>query len=133
MRKPVLKHAQIIRLGRILNMMYKPPELAEEIGVTPDTIYRSYIPAGLPFIREYHSVWIHGPSFVQWARDIVSTQRKAHPGLPDGYAYCLKCNQAVEMINPRIVYTNLYIHIYQSDCPTCERHINRFSKRERGQ
>ena len=87
MRKPLLKHAQIIRLGRILDMMYKPPELAEEIGVTSDTIYRSYIPAGLPYIREYHSLWIHGPSFVQWARGIITTQRKAHPGLPDAPAH----------------------------------------------
>ena len=41
MRTPLLRHTQIIRLERILNMLYKPAELAEEIAVNPDTIYRS--------------------------------------------------------------------------------------------
>ena len=41
MRQPVLKHTHIIKLGRLLDMMYKPAEIADEIGVTPDTVYRS--------------------------------------------------------------------------------------------
>ncbi len=32
MRKPHLKHIQIIRLGRFLDMLYRPAEIAEEIG-----------------------------------------------------------------------------------------------------
>lgn len=47
MRQPTLKHTQIVRLARFLDMMYRPSEVAEEIGVTQDTVYRSYLPAGL--------------------------------------------------------------------------------------
>ena len=31
-RKPLLKHTHIVKLGRLLNMMYRPTELAEELG-----------------------------------------------------------------------------------------------------
>jgi len=42
MRIPQLKHQHIIKLSRLLNMLYKPSEIAEEIGVSVDTVYRSY-------------------------------------------------------------------------------------------
>jgi len=50
MRQPLLKHCHIIKLGRLLNMLYKPSEIAEEIGVAQDTVYRSYLPAGAPLL-----------------------------------------------------------------------------------
>ena len=52
MRRSVLKHTHIIKLGRLLDMIYKPSEVAEEISVTTSTIYGSYLPAGLPYIRD---------------------------------------------------------------------------------
>ena len=130
MRNPLLKHAQIIRLGRLLDMMYKPSEIAEEIGVTVDTIYRSYLPAGLPFIRENNSIWIHGRSFAKWAEELAASQQRQRPGLPAGHGYCMKCNKPVPMNNPIVVFTNRYIQINQSPCPTCGCSVNRFSKKE---
>lgn len=130
MRTPLLKHAQIIRLGRLLDMMYKPSELAEVIDVNVDTIYRSYLPAGLPFVREEHSIWIHGLTFAQWAQAQARSQRRPHPGLPAGHGYCMKCNQPVPMKDPIVVFTNRYIQINQAPCPTCGCNVNRFSKKE---
>lgn len=83
MRQPHLKHQHIVKLGRLLNMLYKPAELAEEIGVTQDTIYRSYLPAGLPHTRDDQgNVWIHGPAFVSWARETISRRQNKRAGLP---------------------------------------------------
>lgn len=129
MRTPLIRHKQIARLGRLLNMLYKPTELAQEIGVNEDTIYRSYIPAGLPYIREGHAIWIHGPAFVQWAKE-KSAARRVKNALPDGHAYCIKCDQPVPMVSPRIVYSNALrkIDILQSTCPHCLRAINRIIK-----
>lgn len=127
MRNPLFKHAQIIRLGRLLDMMYKPSEIAEELGINVDTIYRSYLPAGLPYIREHHTIWIHGRTFAAWAGKLAASQRRPHSGLPAGHGYCLKCNQPVPMTDPVVVFTNRYIQINQSPCPTCGCSVNRFS------
>ena len=132
MRTPHLKHMQIIRLSRILDMMYKPSELAEEIGVIPDTIYRSYLPAGLPHIRRGHTLWIYGPAFVEWAKATVVKHSRKRAGLPEGQAWCMKCNAAVQLRNPKVIYTNQYIQIKQAKCPACGRAVNRASKREEG-
>lgn len=132
MRKPHLKHVQVVRLNRILNMLYKPSELAQEIGVTTDTIYRSYLPAGAPHIRSGHNLWIHGPAFVAWAKQTVAQHSRKRAGLPDDHGWCLKCGRAVLMKNPKVKYTNQYIQINQSKCPHCGRPVNRASKREDG-
>lgn len=124
-RKPLLKHTQIIRLTRILDMLYKPRELAEEIGVSLDTIYRSYLPAGLPHTRERGDIWIYGPAFVAWAKQTIAKNKRQRAPLPEGTAWCVKCNGVVEQIKPRIVYANPHIEILQSKCPTCGGKVNR--------
>lgn len=129
-RQPLLKHTQIIRLSRILDMMYKPTELASEIGVIPDTIYRSYLPAGLPHTRDHSGIWIYGPAFVAWAKETVSTHHRKRAPLPDGLAWCMKCNHAIEMIDPKVKYTNRYIEIMQSRCPSCKTLVNRARARQ---
>ncbi len=131
MRQPHLKHTQIIRLSRILNMMYKPSELAEEIGVTQDTIYRSYLPAGLPHERDVSgSVWIHGPAFVAWARQTISKKKSERAGLPLDHAWCMVCNKSVRLIKPTVKNVNRYIEILQSACPSCRTIVNRARARE---
>jgi hypothetical protein len=128
-RQPLLKHIQIIRLKRILDMLYKPSELAEEIGISTDTIYRSYIPAGLPCLHYQQALWIHGPAFVAWAQETIIKRKSKRAGLPAGHAWCMKCNCAVPLIKPRIIYTNQYIQILQAPCPTCQTRINRAEAR----
>jgi hypothetical protein len=126
MRRPNLKHTQIIRLSRILNMMYKPSEIAEEIEVTPDTIYRSYLPAGLPHVRDGKgNIWIHGPAFVSWAKETVCKKKAQRVGLAADQAWCMKCNRAVKMQMPAVKVVNRYIEILQASCPHCGRTVNR--------
>jgi predicted RNA-binding Zn-ribbon protein involved in translation (DUF1610 family) len=115
-----------VKLGRLLNMLYRPAEIAEEIGVAQDTIYRSYLPAGLPHTRDAKgNVWIHGPAFVAWARQTVAKRKSKRAGLPDGYAWCMKCNHPVLLINPHIKVTNRYLELLQAHCPDCGSVINR--------
>lgn len=130
MRQPLLKHTHIIKLGRLLDMMYKPGEIAEEIGVTQDTIYRSYLPAGLPHSRDDQgSIWIHGPAFVSWARETVSMKKTKRAGLPDGHGWCMKCNRPVKMSAATIKPVNRYLELLQSACPQCGRTVNRARRR----
>jgi predicted RNA-binding Zn-ribbon protein involved in translation (DUF1610 family) len=133
MRQPLLKHTHIVKLGRLLNMLYKPSEIAEEIGVTQDTIYRSYLPAGAPHIRDNHgSIWIHGPAFVAWAKQTVSKRKSERAGLPDGHAWCMKCNTPVLIISPRLLTVNRYLELVQGKCPNCGTKINRARARQSG-
>jgi hypothetical protein len=130
MRQPLLKHCHIVKLGRLLDMLYKPSEIAEEIGVAQDTVYRSYLPAGAPHTRDDQgNVWIHGLTFASWARETISKKRSQRAGLPDGYAWCLKCNQPVQMTAPRVRIINRYLELLQSACPHCGKTVNRAQAR----
>jgi uncharacterized protein DUF5679 len=134
MRQPLLKHQHIVKLGRLLDMLYKPSELAEEIGVTTDTIYRSYLPAGLPHTRdEMDNIWIHGPAFVEWAKLTVSRRKPHRVGLPEDQTYCLKCKEVVPFLSPTKKSSNRYTEMWQSTCPQCGRRINRVRRRSHDQ
>jgi len=125
-RSPHLKHVQIIRLGRFLDMLYRPAEVAEEIGVTPDTIYRSYMPAGMPCIRDDKgNIWIHGPAFVGWAKQTVTRRAAERVGLDAGQAWCLRCNHPVKLVNPTVKVLNRYLALEQAKCPECGTTVNR--------
>ena len=133
MRTPQLKHQHIIKLSRLLDMLYKPSEIAEEIGVATDTIYRSYLPAGLPYTRDGEgNIWIHGPAFVAWARETISKKKSERAGLPDGQAWCMKCNQAVQLVDPKIKIVNRYLELLQARCPQCGKVVNRARARQNG-
>jgi hypothetical protein len=133
MRQPLLKHTHIVKLGRLLNMLYKPSEIAEEIGVTPDTVYRSYLPAGAPHTRdETGNVWIHGTAFAAWAKQTVARKASKRAGLPEGHAWCMKCNRPVEMTAPRVKAVNRYLELLQAVCPYCGKTVNRAQARQHG-
>jgi len=128
--KPLLKHTHIVKLARFLDMMYRPSEIAEELGVHKETVYRSYLPAGLPYIEDdKHRFWIHGPAFVAWAKETVAKKRTDRKGLEEGYAWCMKCNTPVKMAKPTIKPVNRYIELLQAKCPHCHRIVNRAQAR----
>jgi hypothetical protein len=125
-RTPIFKHGHIIKLTRLLNMLYRPAEIADEIGVNVDTVYRSYLPAGAPYERDQEgNIWINGPAFREWAFvQIGARKRKKHP-LEDGEGWCLKCNQVVKIQKPKARATNRYLALIQGKCPICGSKVNR--------
>jgi len=133
-RQPLLKHTHIVKLGRLLNMLYKPAEIAEEIGVNKDTIYRSYLPAGLPHTRDGQgSIWIHGPAFVAWAKETISRKKSKRAGLPEDHAWCMKCNHPVLLIDPKIKIVKHNLDLLQAPCPNCRTIVNRLRSHNGGQ
>ena len=115
---------QLIRMGRLLDMMYRPSEVAEEIEMTTATIYRACLPDGAPFTRDKGGdIWIHGKSFAAWALEL---QKKRHPGrLADGEAWCFNCKGPVVMLKPRRKHLGRYTAIYQGRCTVCGQVVNR--------
>lgn len=114
----------LIRLSRLMDMLYKPSEIADEIGVTTETVYRSYLTGGCPFERDkQENIWIHGTSFAAWVRSVVAKNELNR--LADGQAWCLRCRRAVTMTRPRERFRGRYVVIYQGRCEACDAKINR--------
>lgn len=118
------------RLEKLLHMLYKPAEIAEVMGVTVDTIYRSYLPAGGPFEKDIKNhVWIVGDLFAKWALDCAITNNRKKPvvKLLPGQVYCLRCNSIVIMQRVTASRPNSRGVINLSGrCPNCNGKVNRF-------
>ena len=74
-------------------MMYRPSEIAKEIGFTRRQFYRVYIPLGCPHSRdERRHLWINGKEFRLW---YIESYKKIFLAINE--AYCLTCRQAVKV------------------------------------
>ena len=114
----------LIRLCRFMDMMYRPSEVASIVGVTVQTVYRSYLPDGCPFEQDKNGdFWVHGLSFKGWVE--LEHKKRKQGKLADGEAWCLICHKAVAQAAPQERYRNQYVVIYQGRCPECKSKINR--------
>ncbi len=121
---PRFTRSNILRLDRLLNMWYKPAEIAEEIGISVDTIYRTHLQAGCPHRRDDHNqIWICGSEFAAWARS-VAKEKKAYT-LGEGQAWCVHCNKVVEMVGVRVRNVRRNLKINQGKCAECGGKVNR--------
>jgi hypothetical protein len=108
------------RLKRLLDMMYSPRELAEEIGVNVNRFYMVYIPGGCPNERDsLRHIWINGKDFRAWFEEVYAKRN-----LQPGQAFCLTCKKAVEMINPDRKRQDKLIYDL-CNCPNCGRRLTR--------
>ncbi len=124
--RPQLKHAQIKKALRLLNMLYKPAELAEELQTTADTIVRTWIPAGLPVQTDARGHrWINGKECAEW----VTAQRTRKPqrkyAMKDNEALCMGCKKVMPLTNPEIKQINRHAEMLKAPCPKCKRIIYR--------
>lgn len=120
-----LSGQQKTRLQNLFDMMYKPSEIAEEIGIEKRQIYRVYIPLGLPVERDSRNhVWINGLVFKDW---ILKYYIKVK--LKENEAFCLTCKRAVEIIEP--IHNEIHSLFYiTSDCPLCGRKLSKILNRK---
>jgi hypothetical protein len=90
-----LDGSQRMRLGKLLDMLYMPSELAAQIGFTVRQVYRVYVPFGCPCSRDSENrLWINGKVFAEWYE---ATYPK--PTLQADEAFCLTCKKPVLMKN----------------------------------
>jgi hypothetical protein len=123
-----LDGSQRVRMGKLLDMLYMPSELAEEVGFTRRQVYRVYIPAGCPHERDSRlHIWINGKKFREWYETTYPRL-----SLSADEAFCLTCKKPVRLNNPtkqkrgRLVYS-------VSDCPKCGRKLARIITKEKRQ
>jgi len=132
-RQVKMNRGLILKLSRLLNMLYKPRELAAELGVSAETVYRRYIPAGAPVVVDGQGVkWINGKHFATWAREVLETDRRGRLArtMSETHGFCMRCNQVVEMIDARRRPHSLKAGTLQvsGKCPVCGAKVNRFVK-----
>lgn len=126
---PLLTKAKVHKLQRLLHMQYKPAEIAAELGITAETVHRTYLPAGVPFTTDENGqIWIVGTEFYQWAQDYLTTrQRKPKDAMKADEAYCVRCNQVIRMRGIREKSRNKRGVVNLSgQCPLCKGQVNRF-------
>lgn len=124
---PRLSRAQVVRLGRLLNMYYKPSEIADLLGVNVDTVRRTYLAAGCPHKRDKTGhIWIVGTDFKEWADDVIAKRkRKKTKPMAQNEAWCFKCKDRVQMSSPKLIAVNRYLEILQCPCRNCGTKVNR--------
>ncbi len=115
------------RLKRLLDMEYKPSELASEILVNLKQIYSVYIPLGCPIEKDKKGyIAINGQKFKEW---YIKSYQKAK--VSDNETFCKTCKKAVPIINP-IKQKKKYITYLISQCPNCERRCAKIIQCKKG-
>ena len=116
-----LNGAQRNRLKSLLDMLYRPSELAEEIGFNQNQVYRVYVDLGCPHERDIHNhIWINGVLFRDWYK-----REYKKSTLKSGQAFCKTCAKAVKMRNPVLNETKDGLVYFLCECPYCGRRIGR--------
>ncbi len=101
-------------LGHLLDMLYKPSELAAEVGFTTRQVYRVYLPLGCPHERdERRYLWINGKAFREWYSEVY---KKA--SLAQNEAFCLGCRKPMPMEMPEKREKGGLVY-WQGKCPKC--------------
>ena len=120
-----LNGQQRTRLGKLLDMMYKPSELAEEIGFTVRQVYRVYVPVGCPHEKDHRGrLWINGRMFREWFNEVYKKRK-----LDRNETFCLTCKKAVKIVDP-VKRKEGRLFYWLSDCPNCGRRLARIINRE---
>lgn len=116
------------RLKRLLNMLYKPSELAEELGISMDQIYRVYLPLGCPHQRDGRRyVTINGEDFKEW---YLLKYKKAT--IEDDETFCKTCRKAVKIQNPVCKQKDGLTYVL-STCPNCGRKLTKITGCQKGE
>lgn len=107
-----LSRALIRRSMRLLDMEYKPSEIADELGASKDQIIR-LVSAGAPARKDSKGrYWIHGDSFVEWLNKAAPKNERAKVTFADNETWCVKCKETVTYTE-----TRRRGHISYGKCP----------------
>jgi hypothetical protein len=118
-----LPHRVIVKSPGLLPMLYKVPELAADLQI-PDRTLRDWLEMGAPSFRdETRHIWINGRDFAAWVAGHRKPKRERK--LTDTQAYCLRCNQVVEMVGSEIRPIIGKLVNVRGTCPGCGCVINR--------
>lgn len=125
-RRGRLPGKQRYRLNLLLNMKYKPNELAKALDIDVRWFYRVYVPLGCPHERDqWRHIWIVGTEFREWYHATYRNRK-----LAKNEAYCVSCREPVPIINPE-EHEKDCLNYLLSDCPVCGRTVAKILANQR--
>lgn len=96
-----LSRALIRKSMRLLDMEYKPSEIADELGGSKAQIMR-LVSAGAPARKDSKGhYWIHGDTFREWLEKAAPKNDKDKNHFADNEAWCVTCKKAVFYVEHR--------------------------------
>lgn len=128
MPAPRLAPSRARRLERLLNMLYKPGEIAAELGITDETLLRSYVPAGAPVTLDSQGrMWFNGKAFAAWARQYVMAKKVKQP-MSETEGYCFRCHKVMTMERIHKKPSRPGVVMLTGICTACRGKINRLAR-----
>jgi hypothetical protein len=121
MSVPRLVSAQVRRLRRLLDMPYRPGEIAKELGITTDTFFRSFIPAGAPVMFDaLGKTWVNGKAFQEWAKNYLASRHNQPRGkMAEDEGYCFSCRSVRKMKTPKRMAVRKQVDVISGRCEVC--------------
>lgn len=118
----VVDGVAVLRAARLLDMMYKPSEIAQELKINKRSIYDILIPLGLPHERDEHGhIWLHGITVREWLQK--ATRGPKHK-LSVDEMFCLRCFTSRSFKEARLVRDGKMVRA-QATCPVCRSTMNK--------
>jgi len=125
-----LPHAVIVRAPGLLPMLYRPAELAEDLGVADRTV-REWLLKDLPYQRDERGhLWIDGRQAAAWVTRI--RQSRSTLKLAGDEAFCLPCNKPVKLLDPTRTQRGKQT-VLHGVCPSCGTSIHRGVKNDQSE
>jgi len=114
-----IPNSVIVRVTGLLPMLYKPSELADDLHMPERTLRDWLAKFGAPHSRDRSGcIWINGIEFSAWV-ETVRRQKKT-TRLQPGQAYCLRCKQPVDLVDPDCVVQRAGApKRIKATCPQC--------------
>jgi len=112
----VVPGAAVMRAARLLDMMYKPSEIAYELKIQQRAIYEVLIPLGLPHERDEHGhIWLHGLTVREW---LETATRGPKYKLANDEMFCLRCFAPRTFKAARLTKSGKFV-MASTVCPVC--------------
>jgi hypothetical protein len=107
----------------LLEMEYRPNEIAVELGVSSRTV-REWLKNGAPYRKDVHNrLWIVGSDLAKWVEE--NRKHKSQIKLADNEAFCLHCRKPVSFLDTQKVPAKKRLFYIRGKCPQCGNKIFR--------
>jgi len=123
MKRIRLPHSVIVKSPGLLPMLYTVHELSDAIGI-PERTLRDWLTREELITRSTKGqTWVNGRKFADWVGSMQKPKRDRK--LKDQEAYCMRCKEIVEMLNPETNFVRGKLIVIRGKCPNCGCTINR--------
>ncbi len=115
----------------LLNMLYKPSELSEEVGLAKETIIRYADKFGLPSTKDNSGhIWVNGKAFRIWASEISEELKVKELTRTENDFHCVRCGFVTVTSFERHPVNNPIgkTERHSANCPKCNNKMSKFAR-----